>query len=146
MPNLATATYTLQWTLEIYKTSDYCQQDDFKPYGELRVDVGKQKNNQNVKLWEVTRSKHLNIPYRQKKVIQSTHSFQGIYEEFIKNGGMVTLHGQVMEGDDVIGDYEGKTFTLAELTKGQSFESNDMYYQSQITGSNSYVKITMRVK
>ena len=130
-------TYKLEWFLEMWTDDDYY--NDYEPYGKLVVDIGARKDNQNITLWKVSRDA-LVVPLGKVKKFSGTHIFRE--SQRFRSNGMFTLEGAVMEADvasdirtdDVIGSYDGETFTVAELKRGKRFP-----------GDRSYAKITMKV-
>jgi len=128
--------YQLRWTLETSPSYDYPPY--FEVYGNLVVDIGQQSENQRITLWEVLRDNNFDVPIEEPLIISSSYIFQECDDFMTK--GKITLYGEVMEydhdiieEDDIMGRYENKTHTIAELQDGTYYPGDD------------YVKINMNI-
>ena len=142
---LGNPTLLLRWSIEIYSADyDGNGNNNFEPYGELRFDFAGQKD---IKLWELLRIDYLSVRIGTSTVISGNHILSGItIPPFSEK---MTLRGQVMEADidadDVMGNYDGKSFTLPELRDGQTFYGQIRNDRGITDTKNSYVKVNITI-
>ncbi|XP_038045167.1 uncharacterized protein LOC119719744 [Patiria miniata] len=115
--------YQLTGVFSFQCDSDGLQGSNYEPYGYFYISAGSRNINQNYKIWEA-RANAISLTnggiYRQPFMVRFQES-----EHFMDEvNNKITLHGHVKEddttGDDVIGNYDGKTYeanTLSELKK-----------------------------
>ena len=128
--NLIETKYQLNSKLTIF-----CDYDEvgptYEPYGNLDLSIG---NEAKRTVWKVERLKYLSVAVGTSKIIRNSFSFTES-KGFI-DSGKITLNGKVMEedhdddpsSDDLIGKYDGRTFTLAKLKDGVKFTGVGNFY------------------
>jgi len=127
-------TYRLQWTLEMWTEIDGDHKPYYEPYGRFIVDIGHRLSNQNIKLWNVTKANYMEVPANKSRILEGECIFRES-DEFKRNG-IITFHGEVMEYDDsndnIIGNYEGKVYTMVELNTNLHFPGDGAYVNINI--------------
>jgi len=116
------------WTVSDRGTADY------EAYGLFTVDIGHRASNQNITLWSVAQADFIEVPVNKSRILEGECIFRES-DEFKRNG-IITFHGEVMEYDDsndnIIGNYEGKVYTMVELNTNLHFPGDGAYVNINI--------------
>ena len=124
--------YVLSGSFEFSCDDDGWLENYYEPYGSFSMDIGGRPANQDQKIWQWDRkdsgSHALKVGTSYQQPIEI--NFKEV-EDFVESGSTVSnkiiLHGKVLEadgtqaGDDVIGDYDGKSIDAHELAEPKTY-------------------------